>query len=170
MILIRKLIFIVILTFVGVAGLYAQRKIENTGPTKEKVEDISFPSGVQLSIINPEVIIRVGDVFWYSARVHGFIGNDYELEYDEEAFDMRCQTLNDRTVRNSKKLSRSGSDVKRSVFTAKKPGEYEIKVMNMNQTKVKKVTTYKIIVFDGVEGGDACQDGTVDTGISDLRR
>ena len=145
--------------------MYAQRLIRHPSSMKERMDDEALRSAKLLTRTDAEVVVKVGDVLKYSAHVHGSIGKKYKLEYDEEAFDVWCKTQYDNPGRDGRVKPGGDAGVETSIFTAKKPGEYEIKVLKMDKTKVRNVTTYKVTVIDGEE--DFRKDSIADFGIVD---
>lgn len=143
----RKFIFILLL-FWGVQGyLDAQRVIGSHLSLIERREEVALDSILRLPKTDAEIVVNVGDIFCFSAREHGSIGKYYKFEYDKEAFEVKGKTQYDNPERDGKVKPGGDAGTNTYIFTPQKQGTFQIKVIRMDKTKIKKIIKYKITVI-----------------------
>lgn len=141
----KNFIIFILLALFGLEGLHAQKKI--TGPIVGRQDENIKPVGIRLTNKDTVVTVSVGEEFWYSAKTYGSIGKYYKLDYDEDAFEVKRTTHYYYPESVTRGMCGKDEGVEISIFKPLKQGQYPIKVICMDKTKVKKIITYTIIVI-----------------------
>lgn len=102
--------------------------------------------GWVLPQVDSTITISLFETFSYSQGIHGSVGYDYNVEYDETAFLVDTHVVYDNPKAVEEGMCGGDSAVKTCVFTPRKKGEYTIKIVHKFRGDTKNVITFNIIV------------------------
>ena len=108
--------------------------------------DIIVDYGWILPQEDSTITISLSETFSYSQSIHGSVGYDYNVEYDETAFLVDTHVVYDNPKAVETGMCGADSAVKTCVFTPQKKGEYTIKIVHKFRGDTKNVITFNIIV------------------------
>ena len=113
---------------------------------RNDIDDIIVDYGRILPQEDSTITISLSETFSYSQSIHGSVGYDYNIEYDETAFLVDTHVVYDNPKAVEKGMCGADSAVKTCVFTPRKKGEYTIKIVHKFRGDTTNVITFNIIV------------------------
>lgn len=135
-----KLLFIIVVMVALICGACSVWKQNRKSAIIEKA------STVNLGDKDSKINITLGGQLRYSHSIHGSVGYDYKIEYDETAFVLTKQIKYDNPDAVSKGMCGGDSAVLTSTLIPQKKGKYIIKVIHTFRGNVNSVITYHITV------------------------
>lgn len=142
----NKYIIIVAIVIVLIAIIVSYTA--KTGKLKNNNDNhTSIGKIVNLPKVSGTITINAGDYIKYTHAVHGSVGINYKVEFDDTAFEADYNIKYDDPDAVEAGMCGGDSAVRTTTLTSLKKGKYTVKVIHDFRGTVEKVLTYKIIVL-----------------------
>ncbi len=141
--------FIVLVGFVLILAANLTQSNDQKLSDNQKISNIVNRMN-RYSLLLPDkcctIKVKRGISFAYSHPIYLSVGNDYEVEYDNEAFVKDEVVKYDHPEMIENGACGADSAVMTTIFRALKDGKFTIKIIHKFRGEVEKVLTYMVIV------------------------
>lgn len=142
----NKFILIIAIVIVLIAIIFSYTA--KTGKLKYNNDNhTSIGKIVTLPKVSGSITINTGDDIKYTHAIHGSVGINYTVEFDDTAFEAYYNIKYDAPDAVEAGMCGGDSAMRTTTLTSLKKGTYTVRVIHSFRGTVEKVLTYKIIVL-----------------------